>query len=166
MLAALIASAVEHAGLISAMATGDPAKGIQPATEDEIRAAITTAKSKAFTDRIAALEAKATADAAANAAAIAAKDAELAALKAQAAKDAKLIALAAGTGKDPGTDHVGANVSPDEKLKAEWEALDDAQRMGFCNDFGGFKAWKANASRDRAAARDEKATTTAAKKEG
>jgi signal peptide peptidase SppA len=172
VLAALVLSAPEHAAMISAMASGDPAKGIQPGTEDEIRAAITTAKAKSLNDRIAALEAKATADAAANTAALAAKDAQIAALQAKADKGDKVLALAAGAAKDPGADHVGANVSASDKLKAEWDGLSAEQQMGFCNDFDGFKAWKANAHRDRAASAaaasaDKTATATpAAKKEG
>lgn len=98
-------------------------------------------------------------------AALAAKDAELAALKTKAEKDQKLLALATGGGKDPGADHQGAKLSAEEKLKAEWEGLSSDQQMGFCNDFAGFKAWKANAHRDRAAAAEAKSETTAAKKE-
>jgi ClpP class serine protease len=151
VLLALLASAPEHLALISAMASGDTVKGVEPATEAEIRAAITATQQKAISDKLAALEAQVIADGKAHTAALVAKDAELTALKAQYAKDQKVIALGAGAAKDPGADHTGASASDDNKLKAEWEALTPSQKMGFCDDFAGFKAWRVNAHRDHSA---------------
>lgn len=159
VLLAIAASAVaEDAELISSMATGDPAKGVQPATEDEIRSALMKREHPRLKARIAALEADAKATATAHVAALDTMRAELTTAKAQ---GSKLAALGAGAGADPGADAQAAGVAEDAQsdaaLKGAWGKLTAAQRMGFCDDFAGFVAWTKNSHRDKAMAAAESA---------
>lgn len=154
VLASLIASDPEHAALIASMATGDAAKSVEPATEDSIRSAISTAKTAKLNQRIAALEASDVA----SKTALAAKDTELAELR---AKADKLAGLGKNAPTDPGADHAGAAAAGASGTQREWDALSSEQRMGFCNDIEGFKAWKANAHRDHHHAAAEAAEKSA-----
>lgn len=154
VLLAIAATAVaEDAELISSMATGDPAKGVQPASEDEIRAALMKREHPRLKARIAALEAEAGTMKNAHTAALDALRVELATAK---AAHAKLAALGAGAGTDPGADAQAAGVAEgaatEGALKAAWGKLTAEQRMGFCDDFGAFEAWTKNAGRDKAMA--------------
>lgn len=126
--AALIAAHAMHSALISSMATGDPAKGLQPASEDEIRAAITKADHKVLTDRVAELEAQAAAEATEKAAALA-KVADL---------EAKL-AFRKNAGEDPGADSSRETADP---VATEWAAMNDKAKAGYFNNPDAFREAK------------------------
>jgi ClpP class serine protease len=158
LLAIAASAAAEDAELISSMATGDPAKGTPPASEDEIRSALMKREHPRLKARIATLEGEMAAAKTAHATALDALRVELTAEK---SKASKLGALGAGAGQDPGADANAAGVVDDAQseagLKASWGKLTAAQRMGFCDDFAGFVAWSKNSHRDKAMAAAEAA---------
>jgi hypothetical protein len=154
VLLALIASAPEHLATISSMATGDTAKGVQPASEDEIRAAITEAKLKAHSDQVAALEAKLAALTTEHATALAVKDTAVKDLEtklaAMTAKHDALAKLSTGAPADPGTAPEQTDPTPDAKadekaLKARWDRSPKL-RAAFGDQFELFQAYIADPS--------------------
>lgn len=149
VLLALVTSHQEHLALISSMASGDPAKGVQPATEDEIRAAINLAATKATAEKLTQLEARLTEMAAAHVKALAVKDAEAAELKTKladiTAKHDAIAKLSTGAAKDPGsapeaTTKAAPAAGDKAALKAKWDKSDKL-RAEFGGQFDLFEAF-------------------------